>query len=77
MFCKGPNIGENKCTDFVKAKASIAECIDDCINNTWFTEKEISKISLLEWRTALIKQTENAIARLKKKQHITNLVQVQ
>ena len=64
IFCKVPKFKEGECTDLKKSKTSIVEGIDDCIN-TWYTKKGISKISFMEWKTAVIKQTDKKIVELK------------
>ena len=41
---------ETKCNVFEKLITSIVEGMEDCVN-TWCSKKEISNISLLEWKT--------------------------
>lgn len=55
-FCKGANFRETKFTDFEETKTSVVEGIANCIN-TWYTEKEISKMSILECNQDVGKET--------------------
>lgn len=57
---------ETKCNVFEKLITSIVEGMEDCVN-TWCSKKEISNISLLEWKTTVIKQTHNKVVELKHK----------
>ena len=57
-FCKAPKFKESKYIHFEKSKTYIVEGIDDSSNT-------ISKMSLLEWKSTIIKQTYNKIAQLK------------
>ena len=58
---------KSRCTVFEIAKASIGEGIDDYIN-TWCTEKEISNLSLLEWKTTVNKKIDNKIINVRNDQ---------
>ena len=57
-FCKAPKFKESKYIHFEKSKTYIVEGIDDSSNT-------ISKISLLEWKSTIIKQIYNKISQLK------------
>ena len=48
----------------MKAKTGIVKGIGDCIN-TWHIKKGMSEISLLESKTALIKQIDHKNVKLK------------
>lgn len=65
-FCKGANFRETKFTDFEETKTSVVEGIANCIN-TWYTEKGIYKMPVLECNqdvgkeTSVIKQINSKI----------------